>query len=233
MDRVVVVFAGGEPVAPPVSWVAMPAFDDALVVAADAGVHLADAMGLRVDVVVGDMDSITADALHRADAAGARIERHPVDKDATDLEIALEVALREGASRIVVVGGAGGRLDHLLANVALLASARFASTTIEACVGPAWVGVVHGGGPALAFTGAPGETVSLIPAGGDARNVVTEGLRYPLRGDDLRAGSTRGVSNVVDTGPVSVRLGAGTLVVVRARAGQVAEAGHITEGGSP
>jgi thiamine pyrophosphokinase len=212
MARVAIVLAGGDPVPAHVNRY-LPT--DAYVVAADSGVHAAAALGLHVDRVVGDFDSAGRDALDAAVAAGAIIERHPTDKDATDLELALAAAARHGAERVVVVGGAGGRYDHLLANVALLASPAFAAMEVEALIGDAHVGVARGGRPPVEFEGVPGELCTLLPAGGDARGVRTKGLQYALDGDDLPCGTTRGVSNVVVDGPVSVTLEEGTLLVVR------------------
>jgi thiamine pyrophosphokinase len=212
MARVAIVLAGGDPVASDMRW-SLP--DDAYVVAADSGVHLADGLGLHVDCVVGDMDSADPDVVDAAARAGATVERHPAEKDATDLELALLDAQRHGADRVVIVGGAGGRLDHFLANVALLASPRFADLGIEARFGDARVTIARGGGPPVEVGGARGDLVTLLPAGGDARGVTTKGLQYPLHGEDLPLGTTRGVSNVVVDAPVSVALDGGTLLVVQ------------------
>src|SRR4051812_23931915 len=88
-----------------------------LVIAADSGVGHALALGLTVDLVIGDLDSAAPDDVERAIAAGARVDRHPADKDATDLELALDAARELGATEITVLGAGGGRLDHLLANL--------------------------------------------------------------------------------------------------------------------
>ena len=79
-------------------------------IAADGGAELARMLGLSVDLVVGDMDSISAETL----AGIERVERHAAEKDATDLELALVAALRFEPERVLVLGGGGGRLDHLL-----------------------------------------------------------------------------------------------------------------------
>ena len=95
--------------------------EDAVVIAADSGLHQARrSLGLHVDCVVGDLDSADPAAVERGPRRGADVERHPAEKDATDLELAFDCARDRGAQRITVVGGAGGRLDHFLANVALL-----------------------------------------------------------------------------------------------------------------
>ncbi len=185
-----------------------------LVVAADSGIDHALAAGLHVDVAVGDFDSVSAAGLDDVTAAGARIERHPAAKDHTDLELAMDEAVSEGCTRIVVVGGDGGRRDHLFANLLVLASPRYAACVITAYFGRARVHVLHGGGPTAVIEGAVGEIVSLLPLHGPAGGVRTAGLRYPLHGETLPAGTTRGVSNVLETMPAEVELTAGTLVVV-------------------
>jgi thiamine pyrophosphokinase len=187
---------------------------NALVIAADSGVDHAYAMGLRVDVAIGDFDSISREGLARAVAEGVRIERHPAAKDKTDLELALDEAIRLDASEIVVLGVGGGRLDHLLANMLLMASPKFAAARLTAVDGAGRVHVVHGGHNATRLPGDVGELVTLLPVGGAASGITTNGLRYPLRGESLLPGTSRGVSNVIDAVPASVQLEDGALLAV-------------------
>lgn len=189
---------------------------DAYVIAADSGVEQAARLGLDVDLAVGDFDSVAPTALEAVVAAGCRVERHPPGKDHTDLELGLLAALAWGAGEVVVVGGAGGRLDHLLANALVLASPEFAAMSVEALIGPAHLLVVN---DRARLEGRPGELVSLLALGGTAQGVRTEGLRYPLADEDLSAGSTRGVSNEMAAKVATVALVAGTLLVVRPGAG--------------
>jgi thiamine pyrophosphokinase len=186
----------------------------AFVIAADSGLEHAAALGLRVDVLVGDLDSTSADAVRAAEHAGVRIERHPVDKEATDLELALDRALALGASRVTVVSGGGGpRLDHHLAELVLLASERYAPLRLDARIGSARAVPVHAG-EAVALTWAAGAVLTLLALGGRAGGITTSGLRWPLRGEALEPGSTRGVSNEIVSGPVRVELTDGTLLAV-------------------
>jgi thiamine pyrophosphokinase len=212
VTRAAIVLAGGDPVEPHLRTL-LP--EDAVVIAADSGVHQAELLGLHVDYVVGDFDSADPDAVERARVAGAVVDRHPVEKDATDLELALDVARDRGVQRITVVGGAGGRLDHLLANVALLASPRFADLEIDARSGDAYLAVVQGGRPARAIVGRPGSLVTLLPMGGDASGITTSGLQYPLDDATLRPGTSRGVSNVLVGAEGSVVLERGTLLSIQ------------------
>jgi thiamine pyrophosphokinase len=209
----VIVVSGGGPVPAAVHGL-LPR--GAPVVGADSGVDTALALGLAVDVAVGDFDSVTPEGLAAAEVAGARIIRHPEAKDATDLAIALDVAvglLDDTPGEIVVVGAAAGRLDHLLAGLLALASPALRPHAVRAHLGPATIHVLHGpNGVGLATV--PGALVTLVPVGGVAEGVTTQGLRYPLRGEALEAGTTRGVSNVAEADRARVELTGGTLLVV-------------------
>jgi thiamine pyrophosphokinase len=206
---VVVVFAGGDPVDPRYR---SQVPDDAMVLAADSGLHHAQALGVAVDVVVGDLDSVDEARLATEMAQGAKVERHPVDKDFTDLELALHLAVREGATSVIVIGGSGGRLDHFLANMLLFASDDFDGLPITALVGDARVTVVRDRGE---LHGEPGSLLTLLAVGGAARRVRTKGLRFPLVDEDLFPGSTRGVSNEFTEPVAVVELDGGVLLAVQ------------------
>ena len=201
---VVVVASGGGPA------VVVPGAGT--VVAADGGLDRAAALGLEVDVVIGDLDSVSAELLAGAEAAGARVARHPEAKDATDLELALDEAVALGAARVLVVASDDGRLDHLLGSLLLLGSASYAGIELDALVGEAVVHVVRG---TRTLAGEPGELVSLLAVGGPAARVVTEGLAYPLTGETLDPGSSRGISNTFVGHEARIEVARGTLLVVR------------------
>lgn len=211
-QRLVVVVAGG---GPPLLGAPVVAPPGAPVVAADSGVDTALALGLRIDVVVGDLDSVTPEGLAAAEAAGARIVRHPAAKDATDLALAIEeaIGLLGGDGELVVLGGAGGRLDHLLAGALALADPAWAGVSVRAHLGPATVHVVHGPDE-RDVGGVVGDLLTLVPVGGPAAGVRTGGLAFPLRSEALVPGTTRGVSNVIESLPATVALDAGTLLAI-------------------
>lgn len=187
--------------------------EDAVVVAADGGLLLADALGLRVDVVVGDLDSVPPSAVHAAVARGALVERHPIHKDRTDLALALATAMRLGAGEIHVLGGSGGRFDHLLANVLLLASDEFLTVRLRGRFGPAEVAVARPGMP-VEIAGPAGAYVSLLAVAGVVTGVRSRGLRFGLDGDALSPGESRGVSNELLGGTATIEVDRGVLAVV-------------------
>ena len=207
-----VVVAGGEPVDRDA--VHLAAAD--LLIAADGGAKWLDALGHQADLLVGDLDSAPAALVATWEAAGAVIERHPVDKDATDAELAVTRAVAHGADEVILLGALGGlRLDHELANLLLLADPAYATPALD-------LRIVRNGttvraarsGMTLELTGAVGDLVSLLPVGDDAHGVSTVGLHYPLHDSDLGLGRSRGLSNVVVTKPTSVSVDQGTLLVV-------------------
>jgi len=208
--RHAVVFAGGDPV-PPAEPVEVP--DGALVIAADSGLVQAQARRVAVHLVVGDFDSAPAESLAAAERDGACLERHGSDKDETDLELALDAAVRAGVESIAVIGGGGGRADHFLANVALLCSPAYAEVGITAHLHGARL-VVARPGPGATVSGAPGQLLSLLPVHGTATGVTTSGLRFALHGEPLHAGSPRGLSNIFDEAEAAVSLRTGVLAVI-------------------
>jgi thiamine pyrophosphokinase len=199
----VVVFSGG-PDRPTVD--ALP--PGATVIAADGGAELARHLGLEVDLVVGDLDSVSAGTL----AEVAQVEGYAMEKDATDLELALTAALRLEPERILVLGSAGGRLDHLFGSLLILAAEAFAEVQVDAQIGSAAVHVVRG---ERTVRGEPGDLISLFAVFGPAIGVVTHGLVYPLRAETLEPGSSRGVSNVFAVPEARIGLERGVVLAVR------------------
>jgi thiamine pyrophosphokinase len=185
---------------------------EATVIAADGGLERAQALGLEVDLAVGDFDSASSEAIAQAEAAGTRLERHPVEKDATDLELALDAAALLGPRRVLVLASADGRLDHLLAGLLALAAEPYSAFEIDALIGDASAHVIRG---ERRLTGEPGELLTLVPVHGPAEGVVTEGLAYPLRGETLAPGSSRGVSNVFAAPEARLSLTRGVLLAIR------------------
>jgi thiamine pyrophosphokinase len=180
----------------------------ATVIAADGGAELARHLGLEVDLVVGDLDSVSAATL----AEVAQVEGHAMEKDATDLELALTAALRLEPERILLLGGAGGRLDHLFGSLLILASEAYAEVRVDAQIGSAAVHVVRG---ERTVRGEPGDLISLFAVHGPAIGVVTHGLVYPLRAETLEPGSSRGISNVFAVPEVRIGLERGVVLAVR------------------
>jgi len=161
-------------------------------IAADGGARHALALGLTPHVVIGDLDSLDAEQQARLRAAGTGFIVHPPAKDETDLELALLYAVEQEVDPIVVLGALGGRLDQMLANVLLLTMPALAGRDVRIVDGSQTAFVIRN---QAALTGQPGDTVSLIPLGGAAHGVTTDGLLYALADGTLPFGPALGVSN--------------------------------------
>ncbi len=184
-----------------------------MVIAADSGLDAAVANGIGVDLVVGDLDSVSPTALAAAERAGMVIERHPADKDATDLDLALRRVADGGFPICYVLGGGGGRLSHLLANAQLVAAERHRGIDVRWLVGDAEVRVARPDRPVI-IEGSRGDLASLLPSAAAATGITTVGLRWALHGATLEPGSSHGVSNELTASQAMVSVGSGTLLVI-------------------
>jgi thiamine pyrophosphokinase len=187
---------------------------DDLVIAADGGVRHALAAGVIPNVIIGDLDSLSLEEQARVEATGSQIIRFSPRKDETDLELALQYAVREGATEIIVLAALGGRLDQTIANLLLLAMPELGGIAVRVVEGAQTAFLVR---DKALVEGQPGDTVSLIPLGGDAVGVTAKGLEWPLHEETLRFGPARGVSNVLTAGQARVRVRQGLLLCVVTR----------------
>ncbi len=203
MIDTVIIFGAGE--TPPHSILdGLPRAE--LVVAANGGYDVATRLGVSVDVIVGDLDSIATVP------ESITVEEHPEDKDATDLELALEHAVKLQPRRIVVVGGTGGRHDHELALATLLTASKWSAVEeIDWISARGRAHVIRGH---RIIQGQRGSLLSLIPMHGPASGVVTTGLAWNLNGDYLDPGTTRGVSNRFDSNQAGISVDGGVVLVV-------------------
>lgn len=200
---------GGE--APPRDVLAdrLPGFG--LICAADSGLDLLASWKVAPGLIVGDMDSLSDLSLLER-CPNAEILRFPTAKDDSDTEIGLKLLRERGADRVVIAGGGGGRLDHLLAIRALFGRACHPDewhTAHESCYR-------LGEGETLELATRAGATISVFPTGNGASGMESEGLRWPLAGLAWDACGF-GLSNEALGGRVTVKAGKGSLLVVTLR----------------
>jgi len=184
---------------------------DDLIIAADGGTSHCISLGLKPDVVIGDLDSLDPDVQESLREAETKIIQYPRRKDFTDLELAIQYAKEQGVQEIVIFAALGARWDQTIANVLLPAA--FHPMRISIIDG-AYEFIFIPAQERVEVCGSSGDIVSLIPLAGDARGITTQNLEYPLSNGSLSFGSTRGISNVLLDDCASITLEEGLLLCI-------------------
>jgi thiamine pyrophosphokinase len=178
-----------------------------VVVCADGGTNTALKFGIRPDAIVGDLDSVHAEAL-------VKFQRVPTyedtDDETTDLEKAISWAVKQKYDHITVVGASGKRLDHTVGNLGVLP--KFYPDALVRFVDD--LGEMMYVGRELTIEAKRGDVVSLIPLN-RCEGVTTSGLRYGLEGETLELGVREGTSNVVLASPVTIKVKKGHLLLFK------------------
>jgi thiamine pyrophosphokinase len=213
----------------------------ALVVCADSGLKHLEQLGLNAGLIVGDLDSADPRLLIKYKTASTDIALYPRNKDFSDTELSAEEAVKRGCSSILFLGALGGRFDHAMTNVLLMM--KLAKRNIRAAIADdhnlmtaitgkldiapqdilsSFLGLPPAKPTAeitLDKTGLPAVSLnlSLMPLGGPALGITTEGMAYPLRDYAMEADYTTGVSNEITGATASVSLTSGCLLVTASR----------------
>ncbi|MGB4593172.1 MAG: thiamine diphosphokinase [Coriobacteriia bacterium] len=186
--------------------------DADIVIACDAAGEWCLSLGRRPDLVVGDFDSACPGARERLEARGIPVRAYPVEKDASDLDIALTHARDMGAARVCFTGAFSGRLDHTLAALGTLQLAEDMAPRILEPGFRAWL-LSGRTRPSIEFSVDSEATISVLALEA-SHGVTVTGMKYPLRGASVGVLSSLGISNTA-TGPVAgVSLITGTLLVI-------------------
>ena len=185
---------------------------DALIVAADSGLNHAAPLGLTPSVVVGDYDSLG----HAPNVdAGVEVITVPTEKDVTDTQLAVELALTRGANEVHILGGLGGRLDHTLSNLAILED--LADKKVRATIenGQNRVRLLQNDSTILPRSGYT--YLSLLALDPVVKGVDIEGVKYPLKGAKIQRSFGFAVSNEITGNCCFVSVRKGKMLVVESR----------------
>ncbi len=182
------------------------------VIAADSGYDTARGQDIDLDLLIGDLDSISAAGLAHAETSGVVMERFPESKDKTDFELALDAALAVGAKAVDIYGGEGGSLGHLLGIATALTTRTWARTDLRWFMGSDTVIPVQPKYP-LEVSLPVGTPLTLVPIG-DADDVTATGVKWPLSREPLPRGTSRGLSNITTDPVCAVSLTRGALLVI-------------------
>jgi len=187
---------------------------DDYTICADGGTRHALALGLKPNLVIGDMDSIDNGQWQKLKDAGVPIELFPRDKNETDLELALDHAIELEPKVILIIGALGGRLDQTFGNTALLSDARLSAVDVRLDDGVEEIFFCR---TQEEVRGRSGDVVSLIPWGNPVHGVQTQGLKWQLHSETLFPEKTRGISNEMSGEVASIKIESGLLLVIHRR----------------
>lgn len=185
-----------------------------LIIAADGGANHCSKLGITPDVLLGDFDSINLEVLKQFKDAGVSCYSHPARKDATDLELALDLALEKGADTIWLLGALGKRWDMSLANILLAGCAKYKSQRLSLLAQDSELHILHSG-VVHQINGSPGNRISFLPLQGDIHGITLAGFEYPLNNHTINFGSSLGVSNVLALEQATVQFSKGVLLCVK------------------
>jgi thiamine pyrophosphokinase len=187
-----------------------------LIIAADGGLHYIREMGLIPQVLIGDLDSVSEEDHRWAESREVQILRYPADKNETDLELALEYALKSKPEFVRIAGATGGRIDQALGNIFLLMRSDLTDINIRLEDGLEEIFLIRKDSE---IQGTAGDIVSLLPLGAPVCGIYTSGLEYSLSGETLYPEKIRGVSNVMINNQATVRVNDGVLLCIHTRNG--------------
>jgi thiamine pyrophosphokinase len=187
-----------------------PYLEDALVIGCDGGTRHLLARGLLPDVVIGDFDSIGDVSLPESVVQ----VRYPADKDKLDSELAIEYAIKQGCTQIILLAFTGDHFDHMLGNINLLSDPAFSGVDLRILDNNQEIYVIKG---KATITGKVGDIISFIPLSARARATSSPGLRYNLTDYVLSQHGNQGISNELLSETVKVHVTHGKILVVHHR----------------
>ncbi|MBW6472062.1 MAG: thiamine diphosphokinase [Anaerolineaceae bacterium] len=188
-----------------------------LLVAVDGGLmHLMNS-GLTPHIIIGDLDSIDITDLDYFGQDSVDIIKFPIQKDETDLELAVDHVLNLGFEEILILGATGRRIDHFLVNFLFFSNPKYQDVDIKILTKNSEVFYCKS---RQIIEGASGDIVSLIPISEIVSGVQTTGLMYPLDGEDLVRWKSRGISNQMTDPTAKIEFGSGELLCVHSFSSQ-------------
>lgn len=203
-----VIVSGGSP--PSEKLLKQQLSDADFVIGVDGAADMLMDLDIKADVVIGDFDTAKKINVLGQQNNGAEVIRLRVDKNETDTEAAVNLAIERGAKNIVMLGAVGSRLDHSLANISMLKPmfeqgvfAKIIDDNTEMFINDSEVSLCAN----------VGQTISILPLCSDI-TVTARGLKYPLDELFLPFGTSRGVSNIIESSSVSINISGGYALII-------------------
>lgn len=193
------------------------------IIAADGGVKAADEMGIFMDYIVGDFDSVSPERIQKykdnpyyKDGRKTVIKQFPTEKNYTDTHLAIELAIDLGGDSLVILGATGTRFDHTMANIQLLLIPLRAK--IKAVMIDEYNKIyLIDSDIFIQKESIYGPFLSLLPMTEQVDGITLKGFKYPLENAELFIGASIGISNEIQEETAAIELDKGILIVVEAK----------------
>ncbi len=185
--------------------------NDPIIISADGGIENTYKLGLKPHIVIGDMDSLDRKKYEKL-SSGVRFISADPEKDESDTRLAVEYARDKGIRDIIIIGAAGGRLDHTFANMLILASPELKYASVKIITEDSEISCMHGSGK---ISGKAGNIISIFSLAPYTSFIKTSGLKYPLVGEKLYQSPVRGLSNVFTSDEASLEFDKGRLLIIK------------------
>jgi len=182
-----------------------------LIIAADGGARHAKNLGLTPHFVLGDFDTLTDAEQVTLEEQGVKLERFPSNKDFSDTHLALLKAIELGYTDITIITALGGRMDHTLANIMLLALPEANQVKLRILAEKQEILLIR---DELIIEGVPGTTISLLPLSDKVTGIKTSGLEYQVPQNTFIMGIPRGISNVMTEKQAKIQIETGLLLAL-------------------
>lgn len=196
-------------------WLIKEAASSDVILCADGGLEHAARCGITPDYMIGDFDSVSDKTLEEFKTAGVRYIMYPPEKDYTDTEICMDKAIKLGADEICIAAGIGSRADHSLGNIGLLHI--LMEKGIKSYLISDDCTIYMCRNDSFSLKGEIGDTVSIIPYGGNIEGITLKGLKYPLDNAPISLGKPTGISNVMVDSECTISVKKGEIIIVHYR----------------
>jgi len=189
-----------------------PIKKDDLIIAADGGLRFCKQENIVPHLIIGDLDSVSKSQLLEMQQQGSQVMRYLAEKDATDLELALQVAIKKDVQEIILLSALGGRWDMSFSNVFLLASDFLNNIHVRLLDQNQEIFCIKGT-EKVDLIKRKGSKISLLPLSTIVKGIRLQGMKYLLNNESLCMGTSRGLSNIIIDENASIQVTSGVLLV--------------------
>lgn len=187
------------------------------IIAVDKGLNALHELNIIPHHIVGDFDSVNKDLLSLySNSPNIVIHKYNPEKDYTDTDIAIKLAIDLNSSCINIIGGFGNRIDHLLANIHILMhglNANIPCYLLDECNKVYLINTTT----EIFKSKAYGKYISLIPLTSSVSGLTLKGFKYPLTGYTLPIGVSLGISNEIIDYIATISFKEGILIIIESR----------------